>query len=71
MLVTEFALIKGLLIGIAGSRKEAFSADDVVQAVQVVVKHFEHNPQFVAVCLDVLAGKGLDNAHGLTMLARN
>jgi len=71
LLVTEFALIKGLLIGIAGSRKQAFSVDDVVRTVQLVVKYFEHNQRFVGVCLDLLASKGLDNAPGLTMLLRN
>ncbi|MGA2571141.1 MAG: flagellin lysine-N-methylase [Terracidiphilus sp.] len=71
LLVTEFALIKGLLIGVAGCRKQAFSVADVVQTVQVVVKHFEHDHGFVSVCLETLAAKGLDNAHGLTMLLRN
>lgn len=71
LLVTEFALIKGLLIGVAGCRKQAFSIADVVQTVQVVVKHFEHNHGFVALCLGMLAAKGLDNAPGLTMLLRN
>ncbi len=71
LLITEFALIKGLLIGVAGCRKGAFSVADVVETVQVVVKHFEHNQKFVPVCQQLLASKGLDNAHGLTMLLRN
>lgn len=71
LLVTEFALIKGILIGVAGCRKDAFSPGDVVQTVQVITKHFQHNPRFVAVCLEMLAAKGLNNAHGLTMLLRN
>ena len=71
LLVTEFALIKGLLIGVAGSRKQAFCLDDVVRTVQLVMKHFEQSPHFVGVCLNVLAAKGLDNPYGLTMLLRN
>ena len=71
LLATEFALIKGLLIGVAGHHQEAFSVEHVVQTVQVVVKHFEHNTKFVAWSLELLASKGLDNAHGLTMLLRN
>lgn len=71
LLVTEFALIKGLLIGVAGSRKQAFCLDDVVRTVQLVTKHFEHTEHFVDVCLKLLASKGLDNAYGLTMLLRN
>jgi lysine-N-methylase len=71
LLVTEFALIKGLLIGVAGSRKQAFCLDDVVRTVQLVTKHFEHSEHFVGVCLKQLASKGLDNPYGLTMLLRN
>lgn len=71
LLVTEFALIKGLLIGVAGSRKDAFAIDDVVKTVQVVTKHFEHTPEFVPASLALLASKSLDNAQGLTMLLRN
>jgi lysine-N-methylase len=71
LLVTEFALIKGLLIGVAGSRKQEFCLDDVVRTVQLVMKHFEHSEHFVEVCLKVLASKGLDNLYGLTMLLRN
>jgi lysine-N-methylase len=71
LLVTEFALIKGLLIGVAGSRKQEFCLDDVVRTVQLVTKHFEHSEQFVSLCLKMLASKGLDNVYGLTMLLRN
>jgi lysine-N-methylase len=71
LLATEFALIKGLLIGVAGSRKQTFCLDDVVRTVQLVVKHFEHHQHFVGACLEVLTSKGLDNAYGLTMLLRN
>ena len=71
LLVTEFALMKGLLIGVAGSRKEAFSIDDVVKTVQVVTKHFEHTPEFVPASLALLSSRNLDNAQGLTMLLRN
>jgi lysine-N-methylase len=71
LLVTEFALIKGLLIGVAGSRKKEFCLDDVVRTVQLVTKHFEHSEHFVGYCLKILASKGLDNIYGLTMLLRN
>jgi lysine-N-methylase len=71
LLVTEFALIKGLLIGIAGHRQQEFCLDDVVRTVQVVTRYFQYNPQFIPVCLELLTSKGLENAYGLTMLLRN
>jgi hypothetical protein len=71
LLATEFAPTKGLLIGIASFHGEGFSVEHVVQTVQVVVKHFEHNSGFVPWSLQLLTSKGLDNAAGLTMLLRN
>ncbi len=71
LLATQFALIKGLLIGAAGSHKEAFSVEHVVHTVQVAVKYFDHNANFLPWSLALLTTKGLDNAHGLTMLLRN
>jgi lysine-N-methylase len=70
-MATEFGLIKGLLIGVAGHRKSAFCADDVVQTVQVITKYFEHNATFLTKAQEFLAARKLDNAHGLTMLIRN
>lgn len=71
LLATEFALIKGLLIGVAGGHKETFSTDHVVQTVQTACKHFEHNVEFLGKAHKILADLNLDNAHGLTMLLRN
>ncbi len=71
LLATEFALLKGLLIGVAGGFKESFSADHVVQTVQSVSKRFEHDQEFPKRVYRILADKKLDNAHGLTMLLRN
>jgi lysine-N-methylase len=71
LLATDFALIKGLLIGVAGGHKEAFSVEHVVQTIQSASKHFEHNQEFVAKAHQILVDTKLDNAHGLTMLLRN
>ncbi len=70
-LATDFALIKGLLIGVAGGYKEAFSTEHVVQTVQTASKHFEHRPEFLSNAHQLLVNLKLDNAHGLTMLLRN
>ncbi len=70
-LATDFALIKGLLIGVAGGHKEAFSTEHVVQTIQSASKHFEHNHEVVVKAHQILVEKKLDNAHGLTMLLRN
>ena len=67
----QFALVKGLLIGVAGARELEFCSEDVIQTVQTTFKHFEHNLQFLPRAHAMLAAKGLDNAQGLTMLLRN
>jgi lysine-N-methylase len=71
MLAIKFALIQGVMIGVAGARRQDFCAADVVQTVQTVFKYFEHNEPFLLGAHAMLAAKGLDNAHGLTMLLRN
>jgi lysine-N-methylase len=71
LLATDFASIKGLLIGVAGGHKEAFSTEHVVQTVQTACKHFEHNAEFLRKAHQILVDVKLDNAHGLTMLLCN
>jgi lysine-N-methylase len=71
LLSTQFALIKGLLIGVAGCYGEAFCEEHVVKTVQSASKHFEHHPQFLDEAHALLVSSGLDNARGLTMLVRN
>jgi lysine-N-methylase len=66
-----FALIKGLLIGVAGARGRKFCSADVVKTVQTVSKHFEHNRQFLSEAHAMLTERDLDNTYGLTMLLRN
>jgi lysine-N-methylase len=71
LLATQYALIKGLLIGVAGCHKEQFAAEHVIHTVQATSKHFEHHPQFLDQMHELLRKTGCDSAHGLTMLLRN
>ena len=70
-LAIQFALIKGLLIGVAGARGRKFSSADVIRTVQTTFKYFEHNLEFLPRAQAMLAAKGLNDARGLTMLVRN
>jgi lysine-N-methylase len=70
ILAAQFALIRGLLIGVAGHYGENFSADHVVRTVQAASKHFEHHPEFAKQILALLAEIKLDGSHGLTILLR-
>jgi lysine-N-methylase len=71
LLIAQFALTKGFLIGVAGSRREAFSVEDVVHTVQATSKHFEHHPEFLRMAYELLAESRMDGAWGLAILLRN
>ncbi len=70
VLAAQFALIRGMLIGVAGHYREHFSADHVVHTVQTASKHFEHHPEFAKQILALLAELKLDDTQGLTTLLR-
>ncbi len=70
-LVTRFALMKGMLIGVAGSRGSALTAGDVVRTVETVTRQFEHNPTFLSDAMDRLRERNALDPRGLTMLLRN
>lgn len=71
LLTAQFALIKGLLIGVAGCHREAFSTAHVVHTVQAASKHFEHHPEFLNMAYALLVETRLDGARGLAILLRN
>jgi lysine-N-methylase len=71
MLAIQFALIKGMLIGVAGARGNRFTAADVVKVVQTASRLFEHNPRFLRTAYAMLNDRGLTDGRGLTMLLRN
>lgn len=71
LLAAQFALMKGLLIGVAGFHGEAFSAAHVVHTIQAASKHFEHHPEFLKMAHVLLVESRMDGARGLAILLRN
>jgi lysine-N-methylase len=71
LLTSQFALMKGLLIGVAGFHGERFSAEHVVHTVQAASKHFEHHPEFLTQAHTLLSECQMDGARGLAILLRN
>jgi lysine-N-methylase len=71
LLTAQFALIKGLLIGVAGFHREAFSTEHVVHTVQAATKHYEHHPEFLNLAHSLLVERGMDGPRGLAILLRN
>jgi lysine-N-methylase len=70
-LITQFVLIKGLLIGVAGFHGEAFSAGHIVHTVQATSKHFEHCSEFPDRSYALLVERHLGSELGIAALLRN
>jgi lysine-N-methylase len=71
MLSAQFALMRGLLIGVAGHRGAAFSTAHVVHTVQAASKHFDHHPEFLTMAYALLVESRMDDARGLAILLRH
>jgi lysine-N-methylase len=71
LLTAQFALVRGLLIGVAGFHGEAFSAAHAVHTVQAASKHFEHHPEFSHLAYELLLESRMDGARGLAILLRD
>jgi lysine-N-methylase len=67
-LAANFALMRGMLIGVAGFYREAFSQEHVVHTVQAASKHFEHHPEFLPKARLLLIETGLADARGSALL---
>ena len=71
LLTAQFTLMKGLLIGVAGSHREQFGATHVIHTVQAAAKHFEHHPEFLSSAYNLLVESRMDGARGMAILLRN
>jgi lysine-N-methylase len=70
-LTAQFALMKGLLTGVAGFHRDSFSTAHVVHTVQASTKHFEHHPEFLNYAYSLLVESRMDGVRGLGILLRN
>lgn len=66
MICVLYAVIKGLLIGMAGHYQEAFAEAHVVKLVQSFAKAVEHCPKFLGA-----VNLNLANADGMALLLKN
>jgi len=67
LLCLEFAVIKGLLIGMAGHSREKFAPEHVVKLIQAVAKSIEHSETFVR----ALNWQGLADSNSVAALLKN
>lgn len=70
-LMAQFALTRGILIGVAGHHRERFSPEHVVHTVQAISRHFDHHPEFLSSAHALIAESRLDGIAGHSILLRN
>jgi lysine-N-methylase len=67
LLCVEFAVIKGLLIGMAGCHRETFSAHHVVKVAHTFARAFEH----IMGVREVMHWQGLAGTESMAALLKN
>jgi lysine-N-methylase len=70
LMVTQFVLINGLLIGMAGRYREEFGEAHVVKLVQSFSKAVEHNPSYLKEINKFIEERNLGNPEGLIILLK-
>jgi lysine-N-methylase len=68
LMITQYTLIKGLLIGMAGHYREAFSTEHVVKLIQSFSKSVEHSPTFLKGINEFIKSRNLGTVQGFAIL---
>ena len=68
LMMAYYALVRCLLVGMAGLHQSAFGADHVVKAVQTCARMFEHSFSAPGRILETLAKHGLRTAESMALL---
>jgi len=70
LMVMQFVLINGLLIGMAGRYREEFGEAHVVKLVQSFSKAVEHNPSYLKEINKFIEDRKLGTLEGLVILLK-
>jgi lysine-N-methylase len=70
LMATQYAVIRGLLIGMAGHYRERFGAEHVIKLVQSFSKAVEHSPSYLKKAGDFIREHKLDGNQGLATLLK-
>jgi lysine-N-methylase len=71
LMAAYYAIVKTLLIGMAGFHKSAFGVDHVIKLVQSCAKTFEHSLTYPGQVIEMLADKSMTTPATLSVLIRN
>jgi lysine-N-methylase len=68
LMVMQYVLVYGLLVGVAGEAREEFGEGHVVKVVQSFAKAVEHSPDFLRGINSFVVRRGLGSPRGIAML---
>ena len=71
LMIAYFAIIRTLLIGMAGFHKAAFGAGQVVKLIQSFTKTVQHSSTYPGLVIRMLADQGMTTPASLDVLIRN
>jgi lysine-N-methylase len=71
LMAVYYAIIKTVLIGMAGFHQTEFGAAHVVKLVQSCAKTFEHSVAFPARAFEILSDHGIENCTSMAMLIQS
>jgi lysine-N-methylase len=71
LMAAYYAIIKTVLIGMAGFHKKEFSTAHVIKLIQTCAKTFEHSVAFPARAFEILREHGIENCIGMAVLIQN
>jgi lysine-N-methylase len=71
LMAVYYAIIKTVLVGMAGFHQKEFSSARVIKLVQSCAKTFEHSVAFPARAFEILRNHGIENCAGMAMLIKD
>jgi len=70
LMMTQYALVYGLLVGMAGHAREGFGEEHVVRLVQSFSKTVEHSPIYLKEINELIESRGLGDPQGIATLLK-
>lgn len=71
LMTTYYAIVKAMLIGVAGHLGSAFDPAAAVRTIQICSKTFEHSISYPKRILEMLREKGITDSAGMAVLTQN
>ena len=71
LMMAHYAIIRTLLIGMAGLHKSNFAIDHAIKGIQSTTKAFQHSTSFPARALDILTRGGMKNGASMGVLIQD